>query len=195
MILAAAANASTSAPSPGPRPASSPAWHEACLLVEVRAARPRRRAGLDHLLLGLRALARVASDGLPPPVPRHPGAGVAAAGVGGHGVFGLRGGVASLGGGAPGCLSRDGQPRKWVNPARHFVLVADVCASVSRRGRRRGRLGVGVRALTHPQAFACWRCAALGEALRGAGVPTPHAELRPADVTLSPRRPRSCGQR
>ena len=35
----------------------------------------------------------------------------------------------------------------------------------------------------------------LGEALRGAGVPTPHAALRHADVTLSPRRPRSCGQR
>ena len=77
-----------------------------------------------------------------------------------------------------------------------FVLVADVCASVSRRGRRRGRLGVGARVLYSASDFCMLALLQrLGEALRGAGVPTPHAALRHADVTLSPRRPRSCGQR
>ena len=76
-----------------------------------------------------------------------------------------------------------------------FVLVADVCANGFKRGRRRGRLGVGARVLCSPQTLHAGAAAALGEALRGAGVPTPHAELGHADVTLSPRRPRSCGQR
>ena len=79
-------------------------------------------------------------------------------------------------------------------PAR-YVCVADVCVHSPKPARRRERLGAGARVLHSPPTFAAGAAAALGEALRGAGVPTPHAALRHADVTLSPRRPRSRGQR
>jgi hypothetical protein len=97
-------------------------------------------------------------------------------------------------GGLPGAVYHVMGPG-LLPPRTIFVLFVEACAYGLKRGRRRGRLGVGARVLRSPQLLHAGAAAALGEALRGAGVPTPHAELRHADVTLSPRRPRSCGQR
>ena len=108
------------------------------------------------------------------------------------------GGVASLGGlRSRTVLSRDGPGRaqKCRNPRdigafRGWLRVFSKASEASGTGCRR-RAGP-ILASDFCMLALLQR---LGEALRGAGVPTPHAALRHADVTLSPRRPRSCGQR
>ena len=111
------------------------------------------------------------------------------------------GGVASLGGLRSlfyHVMARAG-PRN-VGTRAILGLFADGFAYFPKRRRRRERAAAGARVLYCLSILASDFCMLallqrLGEALRGAGVPTPHAALRHADVTLSPRRPRSCGQR
>ena len=109
-------------------------------------------------------------------------------------LLALWGCVASLGVRSQAFLSCDGH-LSVVTPHGFCAPFADVCAYGLGVGGVGDGLPVARGSCTHLRLLHAGAAAALGEALRGAGVPTPHAALRHADVTLSPRRPRSCGQR
>ena len=174
LILAAGRCTSTSGRSPARGFAPSPAargpselvphreWGGARLLVEGRAAGPRRRAGLDHLLLGLGASPRVASEGFEPVAPGHPQGAVIAA-AGGHGSVFVLGGVrllvssrasrASGGLRSPAVYHVMGWSQKWGAWGAPARLLSSSRTSAPTAP---SLLGVGVRLVARARVLLAW---------------------------------------